>query len=202
METSSAPSMHSSRCLGPTRPCGLSGTRLNPRAARAAPAGDAGAYSPLPYPDPTVLASNSGPSTQSSRCLGPTRPCGLSGTRLNPRVVRAAPAGDAGAYGSLPYIDRTLASGPDPQPSGMSEGMWKVQHLCRVPQAKQAKHAHELLTVRGAKSVSPLCRSRFRDPPMPRWGSPGCRPARIQETGEWPMAESDGKPERNEVDHA
>ena len=62
---------------------------------------------------------------------------------------------------------------------GMSAGMWKVQHLCRVPQAKQAGHTHELLTVRAAKSVSPLCRSRFSDPPMPRWGSPGCPPARI-----------------------
>ena len=139
-------------------------------------------------------AGVSGPSTRSSRCLGPSHPCGLSGTRLNPRADRAAPAGDAGAYGPLPYPDPTLASGPDPHPSGMSEGMWKVQHLCKVPQAKQAGHAHELLTVRGAKSVSPLCRSRFRDPPIPRWGSPGCRPARIQEAWEGPMVKSDGSP--------
>ncbi len=108
--------------------------------------------------------------------------------RLNPR---AEPAADAGAYGPLPYIDPTLASGPDPQPSGMSGRMWKVQHLCRVP---QAKHAHERLTVRAAKSVSPLCRSRFSDSPTSRWGSPACRPARIQEAREGPMVKSDGSP--------
>ena len=188
------PSTHSSRCLGPTRSCGLSGTRLSPRAAHAAPAEDAGAYGPWPYLDPTVLDSSSGPSTQSSRCPRPSHPCGLSGTRLNPRADRAAPAGDAGAYSPLPYPDPPLASGPGPQPSGMPGGMWKVQHICRVPQAKQAKHAHELLTVRAAKSVSGLCRSRFQIPPMPRWGSPGCRPARIQQAREGPMVKSDGSP--------